>query len=78
VSVQGINEGDIHIKKGIMMQVNNSREMFYIVERLPRNSDVILGQEWLLQNDCCSEKHTPSTDMTHTNGRQLGYERIYV
>jgi uncharacterized secreted protein with C-terminal beta-propeller domain len=51
VSVQGINEGDMHIKKGIMMQVNNSKEMFYIVERLPRNLDVILGQEWLFQND---------------------------
>jgi hypothetical protein len=52
VSVEGINEGDMYIKKGIMMQFNNSREMlFYIVERLPRNLDVILGQEWLLQND---------------------------
>jgi uncharacterized secreted protein with C-terminal beta-propeller domain len=51
VSVRGINEGDMHIKKGIMMQVNNDKEMFYITERLPRNLDVILGQEWLLQND---------------------------
>jgi hypothetical protein len=25
--------------------------LFYIVDNLPRNLDLILGQEWLLQND---------------------------
>jgi hypothetical protein len=50
MNIQGISGGDMHIPKGIMLQVNNSREMFYVVESLPRNLDLILGQEWLLQN----------------------------
>jgi hypothetical protein len=66
VSIQGISEGDMHIKKGIMLQVNDGREMlFYIVERLPRNLDVILGQEWLLQNDymmTCSKVILPFSE----------------
>jgi uncharacterized secreted protein with C-terminal beta-propeller domain len=52
VNIQGINGGDIHIKEGIMLQVNDSKEMlFYIVDSLPRSLDLILGQEWFLQND---------------------------
>jgi hypothetical protein len=52
VSIQGINGGDMRIKEGIMLQVNDSAEMlFYVVENLPRNLDIILGQEWLFQND---------------------------
>jgi hypothetical protein len=52
VNIQGINEGDMHIKEGIMLQVNDSEEMlFYIVESLPRSLDLILGQEWLIKND---------------------------
>jgi hypothetical protein len=34
-----------------MLQVNDGREMlFYVVESLPRNLDLIMGQEWLLEN----------------------------
>jgi hypothetical protein len=28
VNIQGINGGDMHIKKGIMLQINDSKEMF--------------------------------------------------
>jgi uncharacterized secreted protein with C-terminal beta-propeller domain len=51
VNIQGINGGDMHIEKGIMLQVNDSKEMFYIVDSLPSSLHLILGQEWLLQND---------------------------
>jgi hypothetical protein len=35
-----------------MLQVNDSKEMlFYVVESLPRNLDLIMGQEWLIEND---------------------------
>ncbi|PNF31840.1 hypothetical protein B7P43_G08901 [Cryptotermes secundus] len=51
VNIRGINGSDMLIRKGIMLQVNDSKEMlFYIVDRLPRNLNLILGQEWLLQN----------------------------
>jgi hypothetical protein len=44
VNIQGINEGDMLIKEGIMLQINNSKEMlFYIVDSLPRGLDLILG-----------------------------------
>jgi hypothetical protein len=52
VNVQGINGDSMHIDKGIMLQVNDSKEMlFYVVESLPRNLDLIMGQEWLMEND---------------------------
>jgi hypothetical protein len=52
VNIQGINEGNMHIKEGIMLQINDRRKMlFYIVDSLPRGLDLILSQEWLLQND---------------------------
>jgi hypothetical protein len=41
----------MYIKEGIMLQINDSDEMFYIVDSLPRSLDLILGQEWLLQNN---------------------------
>jgi uncharacterized secreted protein with C-terminal beta-propeller domain len=49
VNIQGVNGGDMHITKGIMLQVNG-KKMFYVVDSLPRNIDLILSQEWLLQN----------------------------
>jgi hypothetical protein len=52
VSIQGINGGDMRIKEGIMLRVNDGEEMlFYVVENLPRILDIILGQECLFQND---------------------------
>jgi hypothetical protein len=52
VNIQGINGDSMHIDKGIMLQVNNSKKMlFYVVESLPRNLDLIMGQEWLMEND---------------------------
>jgi hypothetical protein len=52
VNIQGINEDDIHIKEGIMLQINDSKEtLFYIVDSIPRGLDISLSQEWLLQND---------------------------
>jgi hypothetical protein len=52
VNVQGINGDSMHIDRGIMLQVNDSKEMlFYIVESLPRNLDLIMGREWLIEND---------------------------
>jgi hypothetical protein len=52
VNIQGISGDDVHIKEGIMLQINDSEEMlFYIVESLPRNLDLILGQPWLIRND---------------------------
>jgi hypothetical protein len=66
VNIQGINEGDMLIKEGIMLQINNSKEMlFYIVDSLPRGLDLILSQEWLLQNDymmTCSNAILPFSE----------------
>jgi hypothetical protein len=52
VNIQGINEGDLYIKEGIMLQINGGEEMlFYIVDSLPRSLDLILGEQWLLRNN---------------------------
>ena len=66
-SVQGI-AGNIHETKGVMMlEINESKVLpFVIVEKLPRNLDCILGQDWIKENnyvlvpqqllECFSEK----------------------
>ena len=53
MKIQSINGKDIHIERGVLLQINDSEEMlFYLIKHLPRNLDLIFGQEWLCKNDC--------------------------
>jgi hypothetical protein len=49
-----------------LLQINNGKEMlFYVIKHLPRDLDLILGQEWLLQNDyvmTCSKVIPPLSE----------------
>ena len=50
VEIRGVTGSNIHIKQGVLLEVNESEEMFYMVDNLMRNLDIILGQEWSVQN----------------------------
>ena len=51
VTMQGITGSCRSLTQGIYLEINESKPfLFYIVDELPRNVDVILGHKWLIEN----------------------------
>jgi hypothetical protein len=49
--MRGITGDTQDLNEGIYLEINHSKPcLFYIVEELPRDVDVLLGQKWLLEN----------------------------
>lgn len=55
IEIQGISGKNIKVKGMVNLTLNNCSEpiesKYYVVNKLPRNIDVILGQDWLLRNN---------------------------
>lgn len=55
IMIQGISGNTMKVKGVVQLTLNNCKDPVtsscYVVEKLPRDIDVILGQDWLLEND---------------------------
>jgi hypothetical protein len=63
LQIQGIMVKKIEVKGKIKITIENTLEslsqMCYVVDSLPRNLDIILGQDWLGNAGYCVQKKTP-------------------
>jgi hypothetical protein len=63
MSVQGITGAQVKLKGRVNLRIENTLEplyqMCYIVDSLPRNLDIILGQDWLGAAGYNFQKRTP-------------------
>jgi hypothetical protein len=55
--ISGITGNITSIKGEVEVNVNNNgHRKFYIVEKLPRKLDIVLGQHWLVKNHFMIQK----------------------
>jgi hypothetical protein len=63
IKIQGVTGSQLKVKGKIDIMVKNTLEPLaqecFVVDRLPRNLDLILGQDWLENNGIGLQKKTP-------------------